>query len=88
MRNKKVVLLKYLYNEKKFSNLYKYSFIKIINRESDFIKQVNKLKKQRKYFSEGIKCLKNILIDYGKEKKIKNDYIKFYSSFEKLKKIT
>ena len=41
----------------------------------------SKNKEQSIYKSERNKCLKNILIDYGNEKKILKNYMKFYSKF-------
>ena len=76
--NKKIFLLKYLYDEKNYSNLSKYNFIIKINNEKDILKLINKnISISQK---ERLKCLKNILINYGKEKKMINSYRKFYSN--------
>lgn len=80
IRNKKVVLLKYLYDESKFSNLYKYKYINKINEENDLIKNLSIIRKSKKFLRSKDKCLKDILIDHKNEKKIIDDYIKFYSS--------
>lgn len=80
IRNKKVVLLKYLYDESKFSNLYKYKYIKKINKEKDLIKNIFAIRNNKKFLRSKNKCLKDILVDHKNEKKIINDYIKLYSS--------
>jgi hypothetical protein len=80
INNKKIFLLKYLYNEKKFSNLYDYKFIEKINDETELFKFIKK-----KYViskKDKVKCLKNILVNYGKEIKMLKNYVNFYSTFK------
>ena len=78
MKKKKIFLLKYLYDEKKYSNLYKYKFIIKIDKESQITKLINKkvkiLKKDR------IRCLKEALVNYQKEYKMLRLYNNFYSN--------
>lgn len=78
LKKKRIFLLKYLYNESGYSNLYKYKFITKISSES----QISKLIKQKYKISnqDRIKCLKEVLVNYGKEYEMLKLYKNFYTN--------
>jgi len=78
MKKKKIFLLKYLYDEKKYSNLYKYKFIIKIDNESQITELINK--KVKILNKDRIKCLKEALVNYQKDYMMLRLYNNFYSN--------